>query len=217
MKIKVLIADDHGIVAEGLRKVVEAQPDMEVIALVENGREAVRCAMEHRPDVVLMDIAMPSLNGNEATRIIRKRCLQTQVIMLSAYCDSVHVYRALQAGAAGYIAKKSVAKEVVDAIRIVHRGRHHLSGQLTQGLIHHVVHKTASEDPLMVLSSRERQVLQLLAEGHSVVGIAEKLSLSPKTVETYRARMMQKLGIGCFASLIRFAIQQGVSPLEAPR
>jgi DNA-binding NarL/FixJ family response regulator len=187
---------------------------MEVIALVEDGREAVRRVMADRPDVVLMDIAMPSLNGNEATRIIRERCPETQVIILSMYSDSVHVYRALQAGAAGYIAKKSVAKEVVDAIRMAHAGRHHLSRQLTQGLIDHVIHKTASEDPLMLLSSRERQVLQLLAEGHSVVGIAEKLSLSPKTVETYRARMMQKLGIGDFASLIRFAIQQGVSPLE---
>jgi DNA-binding NarL/FixJ family response regulator len=214
MKIRVLIADDHGIVAEGLRKLLEAQADMEVIALVADGREAVRRAMEDRPDVVLMDIAMPSLNGNEATRIIRERCPQTQVIMLSTYSDSVHVYRALQAGAAGYIAKKSVAKEVVDAIRMVRDGRHHLSGQLTEGLIYHVVNKTASDDPLTLLSSRERQVLQLLSEGHSVVGIAEKLSLSPKTVETYRARMMQKLGISDFASLIRFAIQQGVSPLE---
>lgn len=214
MKIRVLIADDHGIVAEGLRKLVEAQADMEVIGLVEDGREAVRRATEDRPDVVLMDIAMPSLNGNEATRIIRERWPQIQVIMLSMYSDSVHVYRALQAGAAGYIAKKSVAKELVDAIRMAHAGRYHLSGQLTEGLIDHVVHKTASDDPLMLLSSRERQVLQLLAEGHSVVDIAEKLSLSPKTVETYRARMMQKLGIGDFASLIRFAIQQGVSPLE---
>lgn len=213
MKIRVLIADDHGVVAEGLRKLMEAQSDIEVIALVTDGRQAVRSAIEHRPDVVLMDIAMPSLNGNEATRIIRERCPQTQVIVLSAYSDSVHVYRALQAGAAGYIAKKSLAKEVVDAIRAVHAGRHHLSGQLTEGLIYHVVHKTAAEDPLMLISSRERQVLQLLAEGHSVVEIAEKLSLSPKTVETYRARMMQKLGIDDFASLIRFAIQQGVSPL----
>jgi DNA-binding NarL/FixJ family response regulator len=214
MKIRVLIADDHGIVAEGLRILVEAQADMEVIALVQDGREAVRRAIEDRPDVVLMDIAMPSLNGNEATRIIRERCPEIQVIMLSMYSDSVHVYRALQAGAAGYIAKKSLAKEVVDAIRMVREGKHHLSGQLTEGLIYHVVHKTSPEDPVMLLSSRERQVLQLLAEGHSVVEIAEKLSLSPKTVETYRARMMQKLGIGDFASLIRFAIQQGVSPLE---
>jgi DNA-binding NarL/FixJ family response regulator len=214
MKIRVLIADDHSIVAEGLRKLVEAQADMEVIALVEDGRDAVRRAMEDRPDVVLMDIAMPSLNGNEATRIIRERCPETKVIMLSMYSDSVHVYRALQAGAAGYIAKKSVAKELVDAIRMAHEGRHHLSGQLTEGLIYHVVHKSGSDDPVSLLSSRERQVLQLLAEGHSVVDIAEKLSLSPKTVETYRARMMQKLGIADFASLIRFAIRQGVSPLE---
>jgi DNA-binding NarL/FixJ family response regulator len=214
MKIRVLIADDHSIVAEGLRKLVEAQADMEVIALVEDGRDAVRRAMEDRPDVVLREIAMPSLNGNEATRIIRERCPETKVIMLSMYSDSVHVYRALQAGAAGYIAKKSVAKELVDAIRMAHEGRHHLSGQLTEGLIYHVVHKSGSDDPVSLLSSRERQVLQLLAEGHSVVDIAEKLSLSPKTVETYRARMMQKLGIADFASLIRFAIRQGVSPLE---
>src|ERR1700733_4319867 len=158
MKIRVLIADDHGVVAEGLRRLVEAQADMEVIALVEDGREAVRRAMEDRPDVVLMDIAMPSLNGNEATRIIRERCPQIQVIMLSMYSDSVHVYRALQAGAAGYIAKKSVAKEAVDAIRMAHEGRHHLSGHLTEGLIYHVVHKSAPEDPLLILSSRERQL-----------------------------------------------------------
>jgi DNA-binding NarL/FixJ family response regulator len=214
MTIRVLIADDHGVVAEGLRNLLEAQADMEVVALVEDGREAVRRAMENPPDVVLMDVAMPGLNGTEATRLIRERRPQTRVIMLSAYSDSVHVYRALQAGAAGYIAKKSVAKEVVDAIRTVHAGRRYLSGPLTEGLVEHVVHQAAPEDPLQRLSSRERQVLQMLAEGHSVAQIAGALSLSPKTVETYRARMRQKLGIGDLANLIRFAIQQGVSPLE---
>jgi DNA-binding NarL/FixJ family response regulator len=214
MTIRVLIADDHGVVAEGLRNLIEAQTDMKVIALVEDGREAVRRAIESSPDVVLMDIGMPVLNGTEATRIIRERRPGTRVIMLSAYTDPVHVYRALQAGAAGYIAKKSVAKEVVDAIRQAHEGKHYLSGQLTESLIDHVVHKAASEDPLQRLSSRERQVLQMLAEGYSVAEISETLSLSPKTVETYRTRMMEKLGIGDFASLIRFAIQQGVSPLE---
>ena len=214
MTIRVLIADDHGVVAEGLRNLIEAQTDMKVIALVEDGREAVRRAMENGPDVVLMDIAMPVLNGTEATRIIRERRPTTRVIILSAYSDPVHVYRALQAGASGYIAKKSVAKEVVDAIRKAHEGKHYLSGQLTESLIDHLVHKAASEDPLQRLSSRERQVLQMLAEGHSVAKISGTLSLSPKTVETYRTRMMEKLGIGDFASLIRFAIQQGVSPLE---
>ena len=214
MTIRVLIADDHGVVAEGLRNLIEAQADMKVIALVEDGREAVRRAMESSPDVVLMDIGMPVLNGTEATRIIRERRPQTRVIMLSAYTDPVHVYRALQAGAAGYIAKKSIAKEVVDAIRNAHAGRHHLSGQLTENLIDHVVHKAASDEPLQRLSSRERQVLQMLAEGHAISKIAGTLSLSPKTVETYRARMMEKLRIRDFASLIRFAIQQGVTPLE---
>src|SRR6195256_2882353 len=214
MTIRVLIADDHGVVAEGLRNLIEAQTDMKVIALVEDGREAVRRAMESSPDVVLMDIAMPVLNGTEATRIIRGRLPQTRVIMLSAYSDPIHVYRALQAGATGYIAKKSVAKEVVDAIRMAHEGRHYLSKQLTESLIDHVVHKAAAEDPLQRLSSRERQVLQMLAEGHPVAKIAGTLSLSPKTVETYRARMMEKLRIRDVATLIRFAIQQGVTPLE---
>jgi len=214
MTIRVLIADDHGVVAEGLRKLIETQSDMKVVAVVGDGREAVRRTMEKNPDVVLMDIAMPILNGTEATRIIRERRPQTRVIMLSAYSDPVHVYRALKAGASGYISKKSVAKEVVDAIRMVHEGRHYLSGKLTEGLIDHVVHKAASDEPLQRLSSRERQVLQMLAEGHSIAKIAETLYLSPKTVETYRARMMQKLDIGDFASLVRFAIQQGVSPLE---
>jgi DNA-binding NarL/FixJ family response regulator len=214
MRIRVLIADDHGVVAEGLRSLVEAQADMEVVALAVDGHEAVRSAMETSPDVVLMDIAMPSLNGTEATRIILGRRPQTHVIMLSAYSDPVHVYRALQAGATGYIAKKSVAREVVDAIRMANEGRHYLSRQLTESLIDHVVHKAASEDPLQRLSSRERQVLQMLAEGHPVAKIAGTLSLSPKTVETYRARMMDKLGIHDLASLVRFAIQQGVTPLE---
>lgn len=213
MTIRVLIADDHGVVAEGLRNLIEAQADMKVIALVADGREAVRRAMESSPDVVLMDIGMPVLNGTEATRIIRERRPQTRVIMLSAYTDPVHVYRALQAGASGYIAKKSVAKEVIDAIRKAHQGKQHLSGQLTEGLIDHVIHK-ASDEPLQRLSSRERQVLQMLAEGHAIAKIAGTLSLSPKTVETYRARMMEKLRIRDFASLIRFAIQQGVTPLE---
>jgi DNA-binding NarL/FixJ family response regulator len=214
MTIRVLIADDHGVVAEGLRKLVEAQADMEVVALVADGHEAVRCAVETAPDVVLMDIGMPVLNGTEATRMIHERCPETRVVVLSAYSDAVHVYRALQAGAAGYVAKKSVAKEVVDAIRTAHQGRHYLSGTLSDNLIDHVLHKAALDDPLLRLSSRERQVLQMLAEGHRVAAIAKTLSLSPKTVETYRARMMEKLGIGDFASLVRFAIQQGVAPLE---
>jgi two-component system, NarL family, response regulator NreC len=214
MVIRILIVDDHGVVAEGLRHLVSAQPEMSVVGLAENGRDAVRAAVETAADIVLMDHAMPVLNGTEATRLIRERCGQTRVIMLSMYSDAVHVYRALQAGATGYIVKKSVAKEVVDAIWAVHRGGRYLSKQLADIVIDHVVHRNAPDDPLERLSSRERQVLQLLAEGHSVAEIAATLSLSPKTVETYRARMMEKLGIYELAGLVRFAIQQGVTSLE---
>lgn len=214
MTIRILIADDHGVVAEGLRHLVSAQSEMEVVGLAENGREVVRAALDTMPDIVLMDHAMPLLNGTEATRLIRDRSQQTRVIMLSMYSDAVHVYRALQAGATGYIVKKSVAKEVVDAIHAVHRGGRYLSKQLADIVIDHVVHKSGPDDPLERLSSRERQVLQLLAEGHSVAEIAATLSLSPKTVETYRARMMEKLGIFDLANLVRFAIQQGVTALE---
>lgn len=214
MTINVLIADDHGVVAEGLSHLVTAQPEMRVVGLAENGRDAVRAAVEEQPDVVLMDHGMPLLNGTEAARLIRERCAGTRVIMLSMYSDAVHVYRALQAGATGYIIKRSVAKELVDAILAVHRGGRYLSRQLADVVIDHVVHRSAPEDPLDRLSSRERQVLQLLAEGHSVAEIASTLSLSPKTVETYRARMMEKLGIYELAGLVRFAIQQGVTSLE---
>jgi DNA-binding NarL/FixJ family response regulator len=214
MAIKVLIADDHGVVVEGLRFVVEAQADMEVIATVQDSREAVRCAAEESPDVVLIDHAMPVLNGTEATRLIRERRPETHVIILSMYSNRVHVLRALQAGATGYVVKKSAAKEVVDAIRVVHKGGRYLSRELADGLIDQAVDKTASEDPLERLSSRERQVLQMLAEGHATAHIAATLSLSPKTVETYRARMMEKLGIRDFAGLVRFAIHHGITSLD---
>ena len=209
-----LIADDHQMVAEGLRSLLESQQDMAVVGLVEDGREAVRISVESGPDVVLMDNAMPLLNGTEATRMIKERGTKTQVIILSMYSDPVHVYRAFQAGAAGYVVKKSVAKEVVEAIRKVHGGGRYLSKQLVDGVLDHIVFKSTAEEKLGSLSSRERQVLQMLAEGHGVANIATTLSLSPKTVETYRARVMEKLGIHDIAGLVRFAIQQGISPLE---
>lgn len=214
MTIRVLIADDHGVVAEGLRFVVEAQPDMEVIACIHDGREAVRLSQESQPDVVLLDQAMPLLNGTEATHLIRERCSGTHVIILSMYSDRAHVIGALQAGASGYVVKKSAAKEVVDAIRAVHEGRRYLSREIADVVIDQVADRTAAKNPLELLSSRERQVLQMLAEGHTVANIAATLSLSPKSVETYRSRMMEKLEIRDFAGLVKFAIQHGITSLE---
>jgi DNA-binding NarL/FixJ family response regulator len=214
MQIRVLIADDHAVVAEGLRFVVEAQPDMEVVDCVQDGREAVRRALATQPNVVLIDHAMPVLNGTEATRLILDRCPETRVIILSMHTNQVHVLHALQAGAMGYVAKKSAAKEVVDAIRAVHQGTRFLSKELVDKVIDQVLRRAPDQEPLERLSSRERQVLQMLAEGHAVAAIAATLSLSPKTVETYRSRMMEKLEIHDMATLVRFAIQSGLTPLE---
>jgi DNA-binding NarL/FixJ family response regulator len=212
MTIKVLIADDHRIVAEGLRSLIRAQPDMEVVGLVADGLEAVRFSLEKKPNVVVMDNAMPLMNGTEATRRIVERNASISVVILSMHSDSIHVRRALQAGASGYVAKKSVADELVDAIRTVHLGRHYLNS-FADKLLEDAV-SDVPEDRLARLSSRERQVLQMIAEGRSVVDIAAVLSLSRKTVETYRWRMMEKLGLESLAALVKFAIQQGLTPLE---
>jgi DNA-binding NarL/FixJ family response regulator len=214
MPIRVLIADDHAVVSEGLRYIVDAQPDMEVIACLQDSREAVNRTQEMHPDMVLIDHAMPLLNGTEATRLICESCPKTRVIILSMHSNRVHVLRALQAGASGYVVKRSAANEVVDAIRAVHQGKRYLSEELVQKVIDQVSHKRPRDDPLELLSSRERQVLQMLAEGHAVTAIATTLSLSPKTVETYRTRLMEKLEIHDIPTLVRFAIQRGITPLE---
>jgi DNA-binding NarL/FixJ family response regulator len=213
MTIRVLIADDHSLVAEGLRYIVQAEPDLEVVGIAQDGHEAVRRSVESAPDVVLMDNAMPVLNGIDATRTIRQRCPHTQVIIVSMYPDQMHVLRAWQAGARGYLLKKAVAKELVDAIRRVHAGRSYVARELGDISIDQVMKVPA--DPLQRLSFRERQVLQMVAEGHTSGEIATRLSLSPKTVETYRSRMMDKLDVHDLAGLVKFAIQQGIIPLES--
>ncbi len=210
--IRVLIADDHEVVAEGLRHVIEAQPDLEVVALAPDGREAVRQARDLHPDVVIMDLSMPELNGADAARAILERDPACKVIVLSMYSEREYVRRALKAGAAGYVVKRSAAKEVVDAIRAVHAGQKYLSPRVADVVIDD--YSGAEEDPLAKLSGREREVLQLLAEGRTGAQIAERLSLSQKTVETYRARLVEKLGIRDTAGLVRFAIQRKLISLE---
>jgi len=206
-----MIADDHGVVAEGLRHLVEAQPDMEVVAVVEDGREAVRMAGEAGPDVVLMDLSMPELNGADATRAIVQRDPRCRVIVLSMYAEREYVRRALKAGAIGYVVKRSAAKEVVDAIRSAHAGERYLSPRVADVLLEGPEERA---DPLGKLSAREREVLQLIAEGRTGAEIAERLALSQKTVETYRARLIEKLGIRDVPGLVRLAIQNGLVPLE---
>ncbi|MFP5506612.1 MAG: response regulator [Gammaproteobacteria bacterium] len=213
MSIGVLIVDDHAVMAEGLRYLIDAQPDLTVAGCITDGREAVRKVTELAPDVVVMDIAMPELNGIEATHLIRARAPDTRVVMLSMHSNHEYVLRALRAGARGYVLKRNAADEVLTAIRSVHAGQRFLSRQITECVFDEFLNGTG-ENPLNLLSSRERQVLQLLVESHSIATIAEMLSLSPKTIETYRSRVMHKLGIGDMPNLVKFAIQHGLTTID---
>lgn len=213
MIIRVLIADDHGMVAEALRVLIDAHPDIQVVGLAENGRDAVRLAHERRADVVVMDNVMPVMSGTEAARMITERGTDIRVVMLSMHSDLVHVQRAFQAGASGYVLKRSAPHELLTAIRAVHAGRRFVGAPLGEQMIDLIV-SDGPEDPLSLLTSRERQILKMLAEGRGARETAGALALSPKTVETYRSRLMGKLGLHNMAELVKFAIQQGLVPLE---
>jgi DNA-binding NarL/FixJ family response regulator len=217
MSIEVFLADDHAVIRDGLRYLLEAQPDIKVVGDAANGRQTLQLVGSLCPDVAILDIAMPEMNGIEATRRIRTDCPSTQVIILSIYSTEEHVSRALQAGARGYVLKESAGIEVVNAIRAVHSGHHYLSQKLSDQLIDDYLHqvKTSGEKgPLDRLSPREKEVLQLVVEGKSSAEIATDLSLSVKTVETYRSRIFQKLEIDDLPSLVKFAIQHGLTPLD---
>jgi RNA polymerase sigma factor (sigma-70 family) len=217
MKIRVLVADDHAIIREGLRVMLGNQPDMEVVGIAGNGREAIRLVDEHEPDVAVMDISMPELNGIETIQQMLPRHPHLQVVVLSIHGTKPYVYRALKAGAKGYLIKETAGLEVVDAVRAVYRGERYLSQRIADLLTNASFRnlETSMEvSPLEALSSREREILQLVAEGKTSQEIAERLSISPKTVDTYRSRLMQKIGVDDVPGLVRFAIQHGVISLE---
>jgi DNA-binding NarL/FixJ family response regulator len=205
--ITVFLADDHAVVRDGLRVLLEAQPDIRV----------VRQVVQLRPDVAVIDIAMPELNGVEAAREICEICPSTQIVVLSMHSTTEHIFRALQAGARGYLLKESAGIEVVNAVRAVYIGHRYLSQKISDRLVDDYVRQRQTAEarsPLARLSPREREVLQLVVEGKSSAEIADTLSLSVKTVETYRARLMHKLDIGDLPGLVKFAIQHGLTPLE---
>jgi DNA-binding NarL/FixJ family response regulator len=212
MTIRLLLADDHGMMRDGLKALLSASPDIEVVGEVGNGRDAVRCAEKLKPDVIVMDIAMPELNGIEATRMLRSRCPGARVVILSMHSTSEHVFRSFAAGATGFLLKEAVGAEVHAAVRAVHAGRRYLSS----GIVAIVSGERfeGPDGPLESLSARERQVLQLVVEGYSSAEIAERVSLSPKSVETYRSRLMKKLGVHDVASLVKFALQHGITSLD---
>ena len=215
MTIKVFIADDHQIVRQGLRTLLEREPDLEVVAEAENGRSTVRLARESHPEVIIMDVAMPDMNGIEATRQIISEMPKVKVIALSMYADRRFVANMLKAGASGYLLKDCASEELVRAIRVVMAHKTFLSPGVADIVVKDYVQAPLGREASVfsILSNREREVLQLMAEGRSTNQIAECLHVSVKTVETHRQQMMQKLKMHSVAELTKYAIREGLTTL----
>jgi two-component system response regulator NreC len=217
--IRVLLAEDHTIVRKGLRALLEDELDIEVIGEAQDGRDAVQMVDQLHPDIVLMDISMPGLNGLEATRQIKARFPEARVLVLTRHANKEYVYQILRAGASGYVVKQAAPTELVLAIQAVYRGGTFLSPSISGKVVEEYIQRTeamvSSEDSYDRLTPREREVLQLIAEGHTGPEIAEMLHISVKTVGHHRTNLMSKLEIHSAAELTQYAIRKGVISLEA--
>ena len=214
--IRVLLADDHKILRQGLRTLLEQEEDIHIVGEADNGRSSVKLAGELAPDVVIMDVAMPDLNGIDATRRITEVEPKSRVLALSMHSDSHYVKGMLQAGARGYILKDCAAEELTRAIRTVMAGQVYVSPGVTGAIVDDYVRQLSATEvnEAATLSHREREVLQLLADGGSTANIAAELHLSVKTIETHRKRIMDKLGLRSIAELTKYAIREGITTLD---
>ncbi len=214
MAIQIILADDHTVVRHGLSRSFEAESGVEVVGQAADGLTTVDLARELRPDVIVMDIAMPKLNGIEATRQIAKELPDVNVIALSMHSSNKYVREMFRAGAKGYLLKDCSFEELMEAVRIVCEGKTYVSPSVGHSIVEGIIGETEEESAFSVLSQREREVLQLLAEGHSTKQTAERLHISPKTVEAHRSRIMSKLEIDNIAQLTKYAIQEGLTQAE---
>ncbi|MGD0000552.1 MAG: response regulator transcription factor [Bryobacteraceae bacterium] len=207
-KIRIVLADDHSVVRQGFRRILEAQSDMEIVGEASNGREALEQAALLTPDVVVMDVAMPELNGIEATRRMKEATPHSRVLALSMHKDSVYVREILRAGARGYLLKDAVDEDLIAAVRAVSRGEGYLSPGVADAVL--TDYRQHVSDPIDLLTTREREVLQLIAEGKTNKEIATLLNLSVYTVDAHRGRIMEKLNLHSTGELVRFAIRKGL-------
>lgn len=209
--LRILLADDHAMLRDGVRMVLEAHPGFEVVGTTDNGRDAVRLVEDLQPDIAVLDVAMPEINGLEATRAIRECCPGTEVVILSMHEGEEYLREALRAGAAGYVLKRAAAKELVGAINAVRRGESYLDPSLTRTLISDYVRQVERGDETPdSLTERELEVLKLVAEGMTNRQIALQLNISIKTVQTHRANLMDKLNLHDRTELVRYAIRRGL-------
>lgn len=210
--IRVLVVDDQQMIREGIALILKSHPDIEVVGEASDGREALDRVEETRPDVVLMDISMPHLNGIDATVLVKRRFPQVKVLTLTVHDAEGYILQLLRAGASGYIVKKAAGDELVEAIRSVYRGDYYLHPTVTRQVIQEYMRhmQEGTRYPEDVLTERERQIVQLAAEGYKNREIAEQLGISLKTVETHRANIMQKLNISDRVELVRYAIRSGI-------
>ena len=209
-RIRILLADDHTVLRSGLRALLSAQADLEVAGEAADGGEALRLAQTLQPDVVVMDIGMPGVSGIDATARIRRELPSTKVLILSMHDDQGYLRQALRAGASGYVLKKAADTELLAAIRAAARGEVFLDPSLAKGFVKDVVLPKAQEPDIPMLSDREREVLHLLARGHTNQQVADRLCIGVKSVETYKARLMEKLGLKGRAELVRYALTHGL-------
>jgi len=205
--MRVLVADDHGIVRTGVKLLLDRQPDMEVIAEAEDGVDAVEQVIEHKPDVAILDVSMPRMTGLQATHEIKQQVPDTQVLILSMHDDERYLFEALRAGAAGYVLKRAADEDLVNAVRAAARGEPFLTSTAQQALIRDFLERG---DQPQELTPREQEIVKLIAEAHTNKSIAEILHLSEKTVESHRARVLQKLGMRDRVELVRYAIRRGL-------
>jgi DNA-binding NarL/FixJ family response regulator len=212
MGLRILLADDHTVVRQGLRKVLEERPDWQVVAEAGDGREAVRQAEQHKPDVAVIDVAMPLLNGIEATRQIARRVPSVRILVLSMHADEAYVTQILKAGATGYLLKDSADVDLLQAVSAVSQGKSFFSPPIARLMLDDYVHRRGETgvDRYDSLSEREREIFQLIAEGKTNKEIAALLFISPSTVETHRARIMEKLDVHSAAEIVLYAVRRGV-------